>query len=74
MRTTVSLDDDVYQVALTLAKASDKTLGQVLSELARSGLKPSPTSSRRGALPVFAVRPDTPMIRLDAIRKAWQEE
>lgn len=37
MRTTVTLDDDVYEAAKALAKASGKTLGQVLAELARRG-------------------------------------
>lgn len=38
MRTTVTLDDDIYEVADTLAKSSGQRLGQVLSELVRRGL------------------------------------
>jgi hypothetical protein len=38
MRTTLDIDDDVLQAAKELARAQNKTAGQVLSELARKGL------------------------------------
>ena len=38
MRTTLDIDDDILQVAKELARAENKTAGQVLSELARKGL------------------------------------
>ena len=38
MRTTLDIDDDVLQVAKSLAAAEKKTAGQVLSELARKAL------------------------------------
>ncbi len=73
MRTTLTLDDDVYQAAMTLARASGKTLGQVLSELVRTGLTPRPTSKTRGGLPTFDVPTGAPMISLEAVRRAWEE-
>ena len=75
MRTTVKLDDDVYHAALTLSAASGKALGEVLSDLARNGLKPRKPRSRRGkGLPAFEVPPGTPMISLESVRRAWEEE
>lgn len=63
MRTTVTLDDDVFQAAQSLARASGKRLGQVLSELVRQGLKTDTRGfRRRGGLPVFPVRPDAAII------------
>jgi hypothetical protein len=62
MRTTVTLDDDVFEAARAQARASGKRLGEVLSQLARRGLRASaPTASRNG-LPVFKVQPDAAII------------
>jgi hypothetical protein len=38
MRTTLDIDDDVLSAAKELAKAEGKTMGQVMSELARRAL------------------------------------
>jgi Arc/MetJ family transcription regulator len=63
MRTTVTLDDDVFQAAQSLAKASGKRLGQVLSELVRRALKSESRGfTRQGGLPVFPVSPDAAVI------------
>lgn len=53
MRTTVSLDDDVYERARTLAFERRRTLGQIINELLIAGLQvtDSPPPPRRlGAL------------------------
>jgi Arc/MetJ family transcription regulator len=63
MRTTVTLDDDVFQAAQSLAKASGKRLGQVLSELVRRALKGEARGlTRQGGLPVFRVSADAAVI------------
>ncbi len=41
MRTTLKLDEDVLAAARALAQQQDKTLGEVVSELARRGLQPA---------------------------------
>jgi Arc/MetJ family transcription regulator len=38
MRTTLEIDDDILQVARTLAAAERTSVGKMLSDLARSGL------------------------------------
>jgi uncharacterized NAD(P)/FAD-binding protein YdhS len=55
MRTTVTLDDDVAQAARALARGSGMTLGQVLSQLARRGLRAESEHATRNGLPVFRV-------------------
>lgn len=45
MRTTLNIADDVLLVAKELAKKSNKTIGQVISELARTGLDSIPADS-----------------------------
>ena len=63
MRTTVTLDDDVFQAAQSLARASGRRLGQVLSELVRRTLKSEGRDfARQGDLPAFKVRPDAEII------------
>jgi hypothetical protein len=54
MRTTVTLDDDVFEVAQAQAKASGERLGKVLSDLVRRGLESRKIRNRK-TLPVFDV-------------------
>ena len=76
MRTTVTLDDEPYEAAATLAKTSGKRLGQVISDLIRRAIQkpqgPTPKGGKR--FPTFEVPPGTRMIPLNAIRRAWEEE
>jgi hypothetical protein len=76
MRTTVTLDDEAYEAALTLAKTSGKRLGQVISDLIRRAVeKPQGHATKAGKrFPSFEVPPGAPMISLKAIRRAWEEE
>jgi hypothetical protein len=45
MRTTLNIDTDLLLAAKKIARREDKTIGHVLSELARSGLAKSTTIS-----------------------------
>ena len=58
----MTLDDDVFEAAKTLAHASGKQLGQVLSTLARRGLRARAGVSQKNGLPVFKVARDAPVI------------
>lgn len=62
MRTTVTLDDDVFEAAKAQAQASGRSLGEVLSQLARRGLRASMETTTKGDLPVFKVRSDAEII------------
>lgn len=61
MRTTVTLDDDVAEAVRSLMRTSGRTLGQVLSQLARRGLAATEFGTRNG-LPIFRVSANAPMI------------
>ncbi len=79
MRTTVTLDDDVYEAAQAHAQATGKRLGRVLSEMARQALqppaKPSNRSRKGGSrFPVFEVPADAQMIPAARIQKALDED
>jgi hypothetical protein len=73
MRTTVDLDSDVLQAARSLARAQGRSLGRVLSDLARRGLAPR-KETRRGGFPVFRVSPDAAPLTSEAVRHALEEE
>jgi hypothetical protein len=55
MRTTVTIDDDVYEAAQAHARATGQRLGQVISAMARHALKPGPRRSRRSRFASFDV-------------------
>jgi hypothetical protein len=57
MRTTLDIADDVLQAAKELALARRTTAGQVLSDLARQALAPSPAHRVRNGVPVLPTRP-----------------
>lgn len=75
MRTTVTIDDDAYESALTLAKSSGRRLGEVISQLIRRATQTAeaPRPRRGKRLPTFDVPQGTPSISLRAVRRAWEE-
>jgi hypothetical protein len=62
MRTTITLDKDVFEAARSLAAASGKKLGEVVSQLARRGLRAQVEATSKNGLPVFRVPPDASVI------------
>ena len=61
MRTTLDIDDDVVAAAREFAAAERRSLGAVISELARRGLTPARIEAEDG-LPVIRVPSGTPPI------------
>lgn len=78
MRTTLTLDDDVYQAAQHLARASGQRLGRIVSDLMRQGLRPvKPGKAGRKVsyvFPVVEVPPGTPLIPASRVQKFLDEE
>lgn len=74
MRTTVTLDDDVAEAARALMRASGRTLGQVLSQLARRGLKAQNEFASRNGLPTFGVSANSPVIPSDRATSLLADE
>jgi hypothetical protein len=74
MRTTLSIDEDVLQAARSLAAAQHRSLGGVISDLARRGL--APRADRIGSedgFPVFRVDPGAPVITQEMVSAALDE-
>jgi hypothetical protein len=75
MRTTVDLDDDLLQVARHLALEREQTLGRVLSDLARKGLRPSRKSSARaGTIPTLPRKPGARPVTSQMVRELLEAE
>jgi hypothetical protein len=76
MRTTLTVDDDVYDAARQISQSSGERLGKIVSRLARRGLE-APAQVRQSKsrrFPVFDVAPGTPKMSLDRIDQFIEEE
>jgi hypothetical protein len=73
MRTTLTIDDDVVAAARELASSESRSLGAVISELARRGLTPARVQAA-GGLPVIHVPAGTPLITAEMVRRALDED
>jgi hypothetical protein len=73
MRTTLHIDDDVYEAARHLAERERTTVGRVISRLARRGLRPSGRHRAERGFPVFDVPADATPITAAVVRRALDE-
>lgn len=74
MRTTLSIDDDVLEAARAIADQTRRSLGEVVSDLARRGLKPRPEARSRGALPSFTVSEKARLFTPEAVRRDLDDD
>jgi hypothetical protein len=72
-RTTLDIDDDVMLAARELAAGGGRSIGAVVSELARRGLTPARVDST-GRLPVILSPPDAPPITPEMVRRGLDED
>jgi hypothetical protein len=56
MRTTIAIDDDVLTAARAIARQRNRTVGQIVSELARHSLRPPAAGAERTGVPLLPVR------------------
>jgi hypothetical protein len=73
VRTTLELDDDLVAAAREMAATERRSLGSVISELARRGLTPARVEAD-GDLPVIRVPAGTPPITAEMVRRAADED
>ncbi len=75
MRTTLALDDDILASARHLAERERKTLGEVISGLARQGLARShgPTVAVRNGIPLLSRPAGTPPVTLELVNQLRDE-
>jgi hypothetical protein len=73
MRTTLAIDDDILSAAKAIARQSNQTLGQVVSELARQSLRPPAPATERNGIAVLPVRRPDAVVTLDIVN-AFRDE
>lgn len=73
MRTTLTLDDDIAELAARLAKARRVSLGKAVSDLARRGLNAPTASAEKHGLVVFRLPADSPTVTTDDVRRIEAE-
>ncbi len=73
MRTTLEIDDDVMAVARELARSRGVSIGSVVSDLARTALRPTRIDVVDG-LPLIRGRKGAPLITGDMVRRALDDE
>lgn len=73
MRTTLSLDDDVLVAAKAIARQQGRSLGAVVSELARRALHPKAAVEERNGVPLLSVREGQPPVTLETVNALRDE-
>ena len=74
MRTTLNIDDEVLDAVRSIAEERNLSVGAVLSDLARRGLRPAGAAGRkRGEFPVFPVSGDGTLLTLDRVKRHEDE-
>jgi len=73
VRTTLDIDDDVIVTARELARDEGRSIGAVVSDLARRGLMPARVEREHGR-PVIRSPAGAPPITPEMVRKALDEE
>jgi len=73
MRTTLTLDPDIMSAARQIAAAKSKSIGEVVSELARRGLEARGKVGTRHGFPVFQVTKGAAPLTPDDVRRDEDE-
>ena len=73
MRTTLTLDDDVLELAARQAKLRGISLGKTVSDLLRRGINAPTPSQEKGGLVVFQLPADSPPVTTAAVRRIESE-
>lgn len=74
MRTTLAIDDDVLAAAKGLALLHRKSIGEVISALARQALQPqAPSHTTRNGVPLLQTQPGTMPVTLEIVNKLRDE-
>lgn len=73
MRTTLSLDDDVFQVVRNYAQSRSLALGKAVSELVRKGLAAPIVTRTVNGIQVFDLPPDSPRVTSRRVKELESE-
>lgn len=74
MRTTLAIDDDVLAAAKGLAATQRKSVGEVISNLARQALQPQKSAlETRNGIPLLPVPPEAKPVTPELVNQLRDE-
>lgn len=74
MRTTLAIDDDVLSAARHLAEREGKSVGELISQLARRGLeRSSPRGAERNGIPLLPKAKGAQPVTLEQVNRLRDE-
>ena len=73
MRTTLAIDDDVLAAAKGLARQHRKTIGEVVSDLARQSLRRPMAQRERNGVPLLPVSSTKAIVTLEIVNALRDE-
>jgi hypothetical protein len=74
MRTTLDIDEDVLEAAKELAATRGTTAGRILSQLARSALRPEEANHEmRNGVPILPPRANERLVTPEIVRRLRDE-
>jgi hypothetical protein len=74
MRTTLAIDDDVLTTAREMAQSERKSVGEVITALARQALRPKVSvHATRNGVPLLTVPPGAPRVTSELVRQLQEE-
>ena len=69
MRTTLTIDDDVLAAAKGLASQQRRTVGEVISDLARVALRPQKGGTTRNGVPQLPTGAEAKPVTLEIVNR-----
>jgi hypothetical protein len=69
MRTTLTIDPEILSAARQIAAKGSKSIGEVISELARRGLEVRGQAASRQGFPIFKVPPGASPLTPEDVRR-----
>jgi hypothetical protein len=73
MRTTLQLDDDVFDLVRRLANSRRVSLGRAVSDLVRKGLTTQARVRTEKGLVVFDLPADSPLVNMERVKRLENE-
>jgi hypothetical protein len=73
MRTTLAIDDDVLIAAKAIARQEHKSLGEVVSELARRALRRPAAPASRNGVPLLPMSDRQAVVTLETVNALRDE-
>ena len=73
MRTTLSIDDDVLAAATAMARQQRRSVGEVVSDLARRSLHRPRDGGERNGIPLLSPRAEARLVTLEIVNELRDE-